>query len=116
MANIAAGDITYSLLQNRSLANSKKSNLVQLVFGDGALTYPAGGVPITIAKLGCPVIVESMAVVAQGTSGYKFQYDRANAKLVMIQGDNDGVADGPGNQPSTVAIAAQTIEVEVIGW
>lgn len=162
MANLSAGSVTYTMKNIRRLGNSKVSNRVQLAFGDGSLTYPAGGIPITIGKLGCPNVVESLVVYDQGTSGYKYQYDTANSKLVMIYGGshthnillkNAAVADGAtarvnaganllgantgsdltvtggganggivaavagaGGEPSAVAIAAQSIIVEVIGW
>lgn len=166
MADIAAGDVTYTVKNLRNLGNSKKHNRIQLVFGDGALTVPAGGIPLTKGKLGCPNTIESLIVVAQGTSGYQFQYVPSTEKLVVMQapaqththdlllkdaavadgattrvnaganllGANTGgdltVTGGGANggvvsttlaaaalsQASTVAIAAQTIEVEVIGW
>jgi len=162
MANLSAGSVTYTMKNIRRLSNSKVQNRVQLAFGDDVLTYPAGGIPITIGKLGCPNVVESAHCVYQGTSGYQFQYDSVNSKLVMIYGGshthnillkNAAVADGAttrvnagsnllgantgsnitvtggganggvvaavagaGGEPSAVAIAAQTIELEVIGW
>lgn len=163
MANIAASDITYSILNARKREDSRVQNNVQMVFGDGALTYPAGGVPISKAKLGCPNVIESLVVYDVGTSGYMWRYDRANEKLVAIQSpshthsflvkggqasastdalsikgsspvtigkeaSNDatnlGGAGGgvqastaaAGSEPSTVAIAAQTLKCEVIGW
>lgn len=162
MADIATGDVTYTILKQRRNASSQNSNLVRLAFGNGALTYPANGIPINIGKLGCPTYVESMVVVDQGASGYRFQYDQSASKLVLVhQGahthdlllKNAAVADGasarvnaganllgantggdltvtgaganggvvnktPGAlaEASAVAIAAQTIEVEVIGW
>lgn len=168
MANIAATDITVTILNNRTLGNSKKSVNAQLVFGDGILEYPAGGVPITKAKLGCPNVIESLVVYDSGTSGYRWTYDAANEKLVAMQapaqthahdllikggqaaastaatahyatdifgkeaatdatiakaasGTKGGVisetlAAAALAQPSTVAIAAQTLKVEVVGW
>ena len=118
MADIASGDVTYTLLNQRKVngSPSRRNNRVRLAFGDGALTYPAGGIPISIGKLGCPVDVESLVVVDQGVSGYVFQYDQSAKKLVVMYADYDAVADGALIQASTVAIAAQTIEVEVIGW
>lgn len=165
MADIAAGNVTYTVKNSRTLGDSRKSLRVQLVFGDGALTYPAGGIPITIGSLGCPTIVESMNIVAQGTSGYVFKYIQSTAKLAMwlsnslnhthdikviasvtadstigsngstlgknsatnlvIAGANSTASGGVVSatlaaaallEASTVAIAAQTIEVEVIGW
>lgn len=161
MADIAATDVTVTILNRRRIEGRNHFN-VQLAFGDGALTYPAGGVPITKAKFGCPNIIESLRIYDKGTSGYEFAYDRANEKIVLIQSPshthnlllkNAAVADGAttrvnaganllgantggdltvtggganggvvastaaaGSQPSTVAIAAQTIKCEVIGW
>lgn len=163
MANIAASDVTVTLLNQRKREDGRRQNNVQLVFGDGALTYAAGGVPITKAKLGCPNAIESLVVYDVGTSGYMWRYDRANEKLVAIQSPshvhsflvkggqaaastdalsikgsspvtigkeaatdatNVGGAGGgvqastaaAGTEPSTVAIAAQTLKCEVIGW
>lgn len=165
MANLAAGDVTYTILNKRKLDDGRKMNRVRLAFGDGTATVPAGGIPLTIGKLGCPTVVESLIVVDQGTSGYKFQYDQSAVKLVVMQspaqthdhdvllignltfdatlglnsatvGTNTGanvtlngansattggvlsetLAAAALSEASTVAIAAQTIEVEVIGW
>lgn len=165
MANIAAGDVTYVLKNQRKLGDSRSMNRVELAFGDGALTYPAGGIPLTIGKLGCPTVVESLVVVDKGTSGYSFMYDQSAQKLVVwqapaqthshdlkfmasqthdatvglnasalgkntatnvtVEGVNSVTLGGVLSstlaaaalaQASTVAIAAQTIEVEVIGW
>lgn len=166
MADFVAGDVVYTLQKKRKV-QSRNHNLVKLVFGDGALTYPAGGIPLSKANLGCPNDVESLTVVDQGTSGYKFQYDKTNNKLVVMQSparthghdftivkgaitastelglsadatsatiNNNAIAatlvlakaTGPVvsetlaaaalSQASTVAIAAQTIYVEVVGW
>lgn len=86
MTAIAASDLTYTVKNLRRLGNSKVQNRVQIAFGDGALTYTAGGVPLTIAKLGCPNTVESLIVVEQGTSGYQYQYVGSTAKIVIIAG------------------------------
>lgn len=168
MADLAAGDLTYVVINNRTLGNSRKSVRASIAFGNGSLTVPADGIPISKGKLGCPNVIESLIVVDQGTSGYHFQYDQSAEKLVVMQApaqthshilflrDNaaaaaelntkavyaatnalgantgtnisiaGGLATGGVNsttlaaaalaEASTVAIAAQTIEVEVIGW
>lgn len=167
MADLAASDITVTLKNQRKMSDSRNLNRVLLAFGDGALTYPAGGIPITKGKLGCPTIIESMSIVDKGTSGYSFMYDQSAEKIVMFQapsqththdvkiiagqasagtdaisaktltlgkesatnitiaGANSATLGGvvsatlaaaAGVEPSAVAIAAQSIEVEVIGW
>lgn len=168
MANIAATDITLTLLTQRRSEDGRRVNVFTMAFGDGVLTYPAGGVPITKAKLGCPNVIEQLTVFDKGTSGYAWTYDRANEKLVAIQApaqthahdllvlgggtivadstigadastqlvkvaatnvtfakadvaikggvQSETLAAAPGAQPSTVAIAAQSLKVEVVGW
>lgn len=166
MADIAAGDVTYTMLNQRRLGDSRTFNRVKLEFGDDALTYPANGIPVSKGKLGCPTVIESLIVVDQGASGYKFQYDQSAEKLIVMQapaqthahdilalggltssepllldaavsfgknaatnrtiaGANSATKGGVMSatlaaaglaEASTVAIAAQTIEVEVIGW
>jgi hypothetical protein len=166
MANIATSDITVTILNN-DLAGGpamKRRVVATLAFGDGALTYPAGGVPIDKAKLGCPNDIESLVVFDKGTSGYEWSYDRTNEKLVAMQnaahahdllikggqaaagtaaaahyatdifgkeaatdatiaGSASATKGGvmastalAGSQPSAVAIAAQTLKIEVRGW
>lgn len=166
MSNIAATDITLTLLTQRRSEDGRRVNVFTMAFGDGALTYPAGGVPITKAKLGCPNIIEQLTVFDKGTSGYQWTYDRTNEKLVGMQSPvrththdlllkNAAVADGGTarvnaganllgantggdltitgsganggivsstlaaaalTELSTIAIAAQSLKVEVVGW
>lgn len=168
MSDIGTGDVTYTVLNQRKLSDSRNMNRIRLAFGDGALTVPANGIPLSKGKMGCPTVVESLLVVDQGTSGYIFQYDQSAEKLVVMQAPaqthahdlkiigggtivtNGGFGIDSGTQfvkieaanatitgassatkggvisstlaaaalseAATVAIAAQTIEVEVIGW
>lgn len=165
MADIAAGDVTYTLVNQRKMSDSRSLNRVRLAFGDGALTYPAGGIPLSKGKMGCPTVIESLVVVDKGTSGYSFMYDQSAEKLVVWQapaqthahnmfilggqthdatlglnssslgknaatnitlnGSNSATTGGVMSatlaaaalsEASAVAIAAQTIEVEVVGW
>lgn len=162
MAALSAASVTYTMKVQRKGMDSRNCNKVQLAFGDGALTYPAGGIPLTIGNMGCPTTVESLSIVDQGTSGYKFSYDSTNAKLIVTHsgahthdlllknaavvdgattrvnaganllgantggdltvtgaGANGGVVNttiGALVEATGVALAAQTLLVEVIGW
>lgn len=115
MANLVAGSIAYTMKNQRRLGNSKVQNKVQLVFGDGALVYVAGGIPLTPASMGCPNVIESCAVVSKGINGYMMQYNPASGKLVLLRN-----AASPASVPLVEATgdtpAAVTVEVEVIGW
>jgi hypothetical protein len=97
MAAIAASDLTYTLL-SRDIdgGKGKRRNLLDVTFGDGALTYPAGGVPLTKGNLGCPNSLEEVELVNPASSnGFVYKYDATNEKLRIYQGDNDNAADAP---------------------
>jgi hypothetical protein len=165
MTALAASDVTVTLVQRRRV-DGRTRNLVKLVFGNSTLTYPAGGIPITKGKLGCPNVLESLSIHNEGSTGYHFTYDRVNEKILIFQsparththdillkdgtqadgattrvnaaanklGANSGgdltITGGGANggvvsttlaaaalvEATGVAIAAQTIEAEVIGW
>lgn len=165
MAALGAASVTYTMLNQRKLGDHRNLNRVRLAFGDSSDTYSAGGIPLTIGKMGCPTVIESMVIVDKGTSGYSFMYDQSEKKLVITQapaqthdhdvllvggqthdaliglqsgvlgknaatnvtlnGANSATAGGvlsetlaaaAQSQITSVALAAQTIEVEVIGW
>jgi hypothetical protein len=84
MAAFVAGDITYALLNQRKMSDSRNMNRVRLTFGAGAETYATGGIPLTIGKLGCPTVVESLIVVDKGDSGYSFMYDQSAKKIIVF--------------------------------
>ena len=96
MADIAASDVTYAVVNQhqQKAVEGRREGKFSLVFGDGALTYPTGGVPVTKAKLGCPNIIESFIMEGTGANGFIYKYDQANEKIRIYQGDNDAVADG----------------------
>jgi hypothetical protein len=170
MTDLAATDVTVTVLKQRIGEHGYRAHRCKLEFGDGALTYPANGIPITKADFGMPNEIQSMIFYDQGTSGYKFSYDQSAEKIIVHQApaqshnhtlflnDGDvspdaaasrvnaagdklginsgsdvtvaGVANQSGSggiltetlaaaalaEASTVAIAAQILECEVIGW
>lgn len=85
MAGLVSGDVTYTVLKKRKLDDSRKYFQVQIAFGDGAKTYPAGGVPLLKGSFGCPNDLESLNVVDTGGSGYQFKFDKANVKLRIFE-------------------------------
>ncbi len=85
MGALGTGDVTYTLINARTMSDSRKLNRVKLVFGDASGTYSAGGIPLVIAKLGCPTVVEALIVVNAGTTGYQYTWDGTNKKIVMLQ-------------------------------
>lgn len=122
MADIAASDVTYSI-QNMKKVESYKVNRVSVAFGNGSLTYPSGGVPLTRAKLGCPNFVEDIKIIdAANANGFVYkvvqQSGVTNPKLRIYQGDNDNAADAALIElvAATATPAAATLILEVTGW
>jgi hypothetical protein len=120
MAAIAAGNVTYALQEGTQQTNhnSRYEATFSIAFGDGVLTYPAGGVPLTKANLGCPASLESLILIDPASAnGFVYKYDSANEKLRIYQGDNDAVADGPLVElGGAAAPAAATLYAKVSGW
>jgi hypothetical protein len=60
-----------------------KQNLVKVQFGDGALTYPSGGVPLPAAQsFGMrQSLIDLIPVDTDDAKGFLWKYDRDNNKL-----------------------------------
>ena len=112
MADIAAGDVTYTIIGQNILESQQRMNTIKIQYGDGALTYPAGGIPLTKAKMGLPVNVDSAILYDAGSGdGYVHKYDAANNKIRSYEQDAGGaLAELSG------AVVATTLYMEVKGW
>jgi hypothetical protein len=118
MPSIAVTDVTHTVVRTQVMGQApRKVVSATLTFGDGALTYPAGGVPLDKTKLGCPNIIESVDLVDAGSAdGFIYKYDLANNKIRIYQGDNPNVAAAPAVELGAVAVAAKTIKADFYGW
>lgn len=86
MADIAAADVTYAEVAGSAKhdAAMRRSAVFTVTFGDGALTYPTGGIPLTKGKLGCPVNIDELIVMDKAASGYEVAFDLANGKIRLF--------------------------------
>lgn len=121
MADIAAGDVTYTVQSQEIGEGGYKKLVLSVVFGDGALTYPAGGVPLTAGKMGCPNQIRSLSMVSpMASDGYVYKYDKTNNKVRIYQTaavvDTDPAAPLDELADGVDAPAATTLIVEVCGW
>jgi hypothetical protein len=105
MADIAAGDVTYTMLTKHINDACFRNFTFTVAFGDGALTYPSGGIPLTKASLGCPNVIKSLKIYSDNAgSGVLYKYDAANNKIRLYNAaashthtlflNNADVADG----------------------
>lgn len=119
MADLASSDVTYSFKPQDAEFQGRAGRLWRgtISFGNGALTYPSGGIPLEKGKMGCPNAVKSLKVIESNVSGYIFEYDVSATKLRILEdpsGSSEGVfveLDAASDAP-----AAMVLEVEVKGW
>ena len=118
MPAIGASDVTHTVVRTQSVGIAPRKVVdATLTFGDGALTYPAGGIPVTKANLGLPTVVESVHFSDDGSAdGFIYKYDLANNKVRIWQGDNTAGAAGPAVELGAVAVAAKTLKLRATGW
>lgn len=84
MADIGASNVTYSIVERKKGEDSYQRVVADVTFGDGALTYPAGGVPLTKAKLACPNSISDLIIVeGDAGNGYVYKFD-ASAETIRI--------------------------------
>ena len=82
MAALASSDVTVTV-NDRDIVGKKRRCRVTVAFGDGALTYPSGGVPLpTFASFGMTRNIDFLTCFdADDASGILWKYDRTNHKL-----------------------------------
>ena len=119
MVDIAASDVTVTV-EKELRVEKQRNNRCKVQFGDGALTYPTGGVPMpAFGQFAMRRNLDYLVVTDGGAGqGIHWKYDQTNNKLRGWQYDYDAVADGAAIELAggVAAPAAQTLFVEAVGW
>jgi hypothetical protein len=115
MTDLASTDVTvteYPLLANLVPTSNRRFNVVDIAFGDGALTYPSGGVPMPSKdKFGMFDQIDAMLIESPSGNAYDYRYDRTNHKIRV----RDLTASGAELTAGASAPAAATFRAVVIG-
>lgn len=93
MADLAVTDVTATQVSS-VISGRERKNEITLAFGDATKTYPAGGVPLSLAMLGLKRNVKSL-IFADSSSGdgYVYKHDLTNNKIrIYTQGAVVGAA------------------------
>jgi len=88
MADLVAADVTVTV-EERRIEGKKRRARVKIAFGDGALTYPALGVPMpAFGSFGMVRNLDYLTVIDQDDgNGIFWKYDKENNKLrAYVQG------------------------------
>jgi len=118
MAAIASSDVTYVLDQRNGVISDKDKRYdAEITFGDGALTYPAGGIPLDKSLLGFRNYLNDLVLVdASNGDGLIYKFDKTNGKIRIYQGEYTAMADGPLIELDVAATpAATTLKAIVYG-
>lgn len=113
MTALVATDVAVTQLDigRKSIFSKRKFYRVKLVFGDGSLTYPAGGVPMpAFGTLGFVRFLDGlleMETPPDDTNIYK--YDQPNNKVRIW-------VSSTGAEFSGAPAASRTIIATAIGW
>lgn len=119
MADLTASDVTVTVV-DRWRVGKKMYSKVTIAYGDGALTYPTGGVPMPgSASFGLPYSMDSLLLENDSVGAILYGWDRtANTILTYFPtqqtagaGDRAGVEYTGG----TTAPAATTLTAIAIG-
>lgn len=124
MAAIAATDVTHTDQGGtvvRLQPRGGTQRLQALAFADGVLTYPTGGVPLSLGKLGCPTEVLDLVVVARTPTTanplWLWNGSRTAPKLVGYEINAAGAADEQLIElDNTDTPVAQAITIQVNGY
>ena len=117
MAAIAATDVTYTIVNQARMGSAGYRTVVTIAFGDGALTYPTGGVPLTKGKMGAPNYIDTVQLLEGSYSATAYQpfWDKANNKLKLM-GTGAAQYAVQNEVQAVTAPAALSFTAEVIGW
>lgn len=121
MPAIAASDVTVTVsVRDRLPFNKKRRVQLSVAFGNGALTYPTGGVPMpAFGIFGMKRNLDYINIIDATGSGFEYRYDKTNNKIKMYN-ENENATYLQRQQlseiQSTVAPAAVTLQCEAVGW
>lgn len=85
MAAMTASDVTVTAsrsLQDLAPAGERKMAVASIAFGDAALTYPSGGIPLPVkGQFGFKHQIDFCIPSEVGANGNTYKYDKTNHKL-----------------------------------
>ena len=86
MGDLVSTDVTISVpVDKRDIGHGalqKNVTIADVTFGDGVLTYPAGGVPLPAKeKFGFSKTIDVGLIEDASASGYVHKYDRTNHRI-----------------------------------
>lgn len=102
MAALTASDVSVSLpARDQQIAHGTKIiSMPSISFGDGAKTYPSGGVPLpALGQFGLKRQVDMLLIQQPAANGFVYKYDPDNHKIkIFTQGVVTGSTAAASNE------------------
>jgi hypothetical protein len=107
------------VLPLRKFESGEKRHMVNIGFGNGTLTYPTNGIPLTNASMGMPNYLANLILSSPSPSdGFLYKYDAVNDSIRIYQSAAESATAGPLVElvANTATPAATVILAEAHGW
>lgn len=116
MAAILLANVTHTLNHRSKDDRGNWVSELSIGFGNGALTYPTGGIPLDKSKLGLASQNVKWGIIEDSNplDGYVYKFDLTNLKLKMFT--QTGAAGALAELANTVAPAASIVRLQVTGF
>ena len=114
MADLAAGDLTYTLLQEDMTEGSKVRRRFAITTAAGE--YPTGGLPLTNASMGYPNALESLIFLEKDAADglLDYRWDKSANKIIVFE--DDGPSGIPAEHANATFTSPDELVIEVVGW
>lgn len=114
MADLAASDLTYTLLGEEMSEGSKVRRRFAITTAAGE--YPTGGLPLDNAKMGYTAVLDSLDVLENDVADPLLDYtwDRSAGTIVCME--DDGTSGIPAEHANATFTSPDELIVEVVGW
>jgi len=119
MADITSANVTYTI-NSKDHIGRKRLHEVTIAFGNGALTYPTGGVPLTVAGVGFQKGLDALTILESNGKALLYEWDRSanTIRIFFPTQETNSSANRAGSELAggSDAPAATSLECSVIGW
>lgn len=107
MADLAASDVTVTLIKRGRIPGFANIGLISIAFGNAVKTVPSAGIPLPVvmAKYGVRGIIYGIKFFGQPADGLVYQYDLTNHKLLIRQSP----------PAATITLNSHTHDLRIIG-
>jgi len=115
MADLTAADLTYTQ-QGTTKLDNKGNKVSVFAITTAAGEYPTGGLPLTNAKLGCPVFLESLKILESDVADSLLIYEHDVSANTIFVKEDDGTSGVPAQHANATFTSPDQLLVEATGY